>query len=115
MKHQPIKCMTRLDYVKTHAQLITRKFMQQTTIYTVEFSTVLTLDFVTVLVHMRSLDSSVGIATGYGLDDRGVGVRVPVGSRFFSSPRRPDWLWGQPKSPIQCTGALSPGGKVAGA
>jgi hypothetical protein len=24
-----------------------------------------------------SLDSSVGIATGYGLDDRGVGVRVP--------------------------------------
>jgi hypothetical protein len=35
-------------------------------------------------------DSSVGIATGYGLDDRGVGVRVPVGSRIFSSPRRPD-------------------------
>jgi hypothetical protein len=25
-----------------------------------------------------SLDSSVGITTGYGLDDRGVGVRVPV-------------------------------------
>jgi hypothetical protein len=23
--------------------------------------------------------STVGIATGYGLDDRGVGVRVPVG------------------------------------
>jgi hypothetical protein len=28
----------------------------------------------------KSRDSSVGIATGYGLDDRGVGVRVPVGS-----------------------------------
>jgi hypothetical protein len=28
--------------------------------------------------------------TGYGLDDRGVGVRVPVGSRIFSSPRRSD-------------------------
>jgi hypothetical protein len=41
-----------------------------------------------------SRDSSVGIATGYGLDDRGVGVRVPVGSRIFSSPRRPDRLWG---------------------
>jgi hypothetical protein len=26
-----------------------------------------------------SQDSAVGIATGYGLDDRGVGVRVPVG------------------------------------
>jgi hypothetical protein len=39
------------------------------------------------------MDRSVGIATGYGLDDRGVGVRVPGGSRIFSSPRRPDWLW----------------------
>jgi hypothetical protein len=27
----------------------------------------------------RSRDSLVGIATSYGLDDRGVGVRVPVG------------------------------------
>jgi hypothetical protein len=26
-----------------------------------------------------SRDSSVGIATGYGLDDQGAGVRVPVG------------------------------------
>jgi hypothetical protein len=43
-----------------------------------------------------SRDSVVGIATGYGLDDRGVEVRVPVGSRIFSSPRRPDWLWGPP-------------------
>jgi hypothetical protein len=32
----------------------------------------------------RGRDSSVGIATGYGLDDRVVGVRVPVGSRIFS-------------------------------
>jgi hypothetical protein len=37
-----------------------------------------------------SWDSSVGIATGYGLDERGVGVRVPVGSRtFFSKSYRP--------------------------
>jgi hypothetical protein len=28
-----------------------------------------------------SRDSAVGVATGYGLDDRGVGVRVPVGTR----------------------------------
>jgi hypothetical protein len=32
----------------------------------------------------RSRDSVVGTATGYGLDDRGVGVRVPVRSRIFS-------------------------------
>jgi hypothetical protein len=44
----------------------------------------------------RMRDGSVGIATGYGLDDRGVGVRVPLGSRIFSSPRRPDRLWGPP-------------------
>jgi hypothetical protein len=36
----------------------------------------------------RSRDSVV--STGYGMDDRGIGVRVPVGSRIFSSPRRPD-------------------------
>jgi hypothetical protein len=39
-------------------------------------------------------DSSVDIANGYGLDDQEVGVRVPVSSRIFSSPRRPDRLWG---------------------
>jgi hypothetical protein len=38
----------------------------------------------------------VGIATGYGLDDGGVGVRIQVGSRIFSSPRRPDRPWGPP-------------------
>jgi hypothetical protein len=43
-----------------------------------------------------SRDSVVGIAIGYGLDDRGVGFGVPVGSRIFSSPRRPDRLWGPP-------------------
>jgi hypothetical protein len=29
-----------------------------------------------------SRDSSVGIATGYGSDDREIGVQVPVGARF---------------------------------
>jgi hypothetical protein len=32
----------------------------------------------------------------YWLDERAIGVRIPVGTRFFSSPRRPDWLWGPP-------------------
>jgi hypothetical protein len=44
----------------------------------------------------RSRDGVVGIATGYELDDRGVGVRFPVGSRIFTSTRRPDQLWGPP-------------------
>jgi hypothetical protein len=43
-----------------------------------------------------SRDSIVGIATAYGLDDRRVGVRVLVGSRIFSSPRRLDQFWDPP-------------------
>jgi hypothetical protein len=41
-----------------------------------------------------SVNVGVGIATAYGLDDRGVGVRVPVVSTFFSSSRHPDGFWG---------------------
>jgi hypothetical protein len=40
--------------------------------------------------------SIVDIATGCGLDDQGVGVRVQVGSRNFPSPRPPYRLWGPP-------------------
>jgi hypothetical protein len=43
---------------------------------------------------MRGRDSVVGTATGYELDDRGVGVQVPVGVRIFTSPSLPDRLWG---------------------
>jgi hypothetical protein len=61
----------------------------------------------------RSRDSVVGIATGYGLDDRGVGVRVPVGS-----PRRSDRLWSPPNllsNGYRVEGGCFPGGKSAGA
>jgi hypothetical protein len=44
----------------------------------------------------RSRDSVISIATSYGLDVQGVGVRVAVGSRIFSSPAGPDRLWGPP-------------------
>jgi hypothetical protein len=45
----------------------------------------------------ESRDSSVGIATGYGLDDRMTGVGFPAGAgNFFSSTRIPDRLWGPP-------------------
>jgi hypothetical protein len=33
-------------------------------------------------------------ATAYRLDDRGVGARVPVGSRILTSPHHADWFWG---------------------
>jgi hypothetical protein len=32
----------------------------------------------------------------YNMDVRGVGVRVPVEARFFSSPRGPNRFWGPP-------------------
>jgi hypothetical protein len=57
-----------------------------------------------------SQDSAVRIATSYGLDDRGVGVRVPVGSRIFFSPRCPDRLWGPPN----LLSNISPGVKRPG-
>jgi hypothetical protein len=40
--------------------------------------------FPTSFVFIWSRDSSVGIGIGYGLDDRGVRVRVLVGSKEFS-------------------------------
>jgi hypothetical protein len=56
-----------------------------------------------------TIESRVGIATGYGSDDQVVGVRVPVESRIFTCPYRSDWHWISPK-PIQWEpGALSQG------
>jgi hypothetical protein len=46
--------------------------------------------------HSERRGSTGGIANGYEMDDRGVGVWVPVGSRMFISPYRPDLLWGPP-------------------
>jgi hypothetical protein len=53
----------------------------------------------TVFQHGTELQGAgitVFIATGYELDDQGVRVQVPVGSRIFSSTCSPDWLWGPP-------------------
>jgi hypothetical protein len=55
-------------------------------------------------IPLMSRDSVVGIATSYGLDDRGVGVRVPVGSRIFFSP---------PNLLFNGYGGFFPGGKAA--
>jgi hypothetical protein len=44
-------------------------------------------------LHSAILSSSVGIATGNELDSPG---SIPNNVRFFSSPQRPDRLWGPP-------------------
>jgi hypothetical protein len=59
-------------------------------------------------------DSSVGIATGYGLDDRGGGIRVPVGTRILSFPRRPQRHSGPPNLLTNGYQVLFPGGKRSG-
>jgi hypothetical protein len=64
---------------------------------------------------LKSRGSVVGIATGYGLDDREVGVRVPGGSRIFSSQRRRDRLWGPPNLLFNGYRDSFPGTKAAGA
>jgi hypothetical protein len=63
---------------------------------------------------LGSRDSSVGIATGYGLDNRGVGgleLRVAEGARIFFMSR--PVLWGPP-SLLSCGyQGCFPGGKAA--
>jgi hypothetical protein len=53
--------------------------------------------------------NELGTATGYGLDDRGDGFRVPVRSRIFFSPRRPYRLCGPPNLVSNGHRGVSPG------
>jgi hypothetical protein len=52
-----------------------------------------------------------GIATGYGLADWGVGVRVPIGSRIFSKYSRP--ALGSTQPPIQWVPGVKRPGREA--
>jgi hypothetical protein len=61
-----------------------------------------------------SRDSSVGIATGYGLQD-GVGVRVPVGQEFLLLHVVQTGSGVHPTSYTKGTGCSFLGGKAAGA
>jgi hypothetical protein len=63
----------------------------------------------------KSRDSSVGIALGYGLDDRGSRVRFPAGAGNFSLHHRVQSGSGaHPASYPMGTRGSFPGGKAAG-
>jgi hypothetical protein len=61
-------------------------------------------------MHIESRGSVVGIETVYGLDDLG----VSVGSHIFSSPHRPDRLWGTPSLLSNKYRGIFSGDKTAG-
>jgi hypothetical protein len=67
-------------------------------------------------VTLKSRDSSVGIALGYGLDDRGSRVRLPAGAGKCSFHQRVQSGSGaHPASSPMGTRGSFPGGKAAGA
>jgi hypothetical protein len=64
----------------------------------------------------KSRDSSVGIALGYGLDDRGSRFRFPAGAGNFSLHNRvQNGSGAHPASYPMDTRSSFPGGKAAGA
>jgi hypothetical protein len=69
-----------------------------------------------IVFHIKSRDSSVGIALGYGLDDRGSRVRFPAGAGNFSLHHRVQNGSGtHPVSYPMGTRGSFPGSKAAGA
>jgi hypothetical protein len=62
-----------------------------------------------------SRDSAVGIKTGYGLDDRGVGFEFRWGQEFSLHHVVQTGNGAHPASYPMATGGSFPGGKVAGA
>jgi hypothetical protein len=67
-------------------------------------------DYLSEQISACSRDSVIGIATGYGLNYREIGIRVPVASRIFSTSSRP--ALGPTQPPIhRIPGALPEGVK----
>jgi hypothetical protein len=79
------------------------------------FSVAISNKFLPAIIYM-SLDISVGIAIGYGLDDRMIGVRFPTGAGNFSLRHHAQTKFGiQSASYSVDTGGSFPGGKAVGA
>jgi hypothetical protein len=77
---------------------------------------ILNFSFLIVPLTLKSRDSSVGIATDYGLDDWMIGVRIPAGAGNFSLRHRVQTGSGaHPASYPMGTRGSFPGGKAAGA
>jgi hypothetical protein len=73
-------------------------------------------DFTALSLLSKSRDSSVGITLGYGLDDRGSGVRFLAGAGNFSIHHRvQNGSAAHQVSYTMGTGDSFPGGKAAGA
>jgi hypothetical protein len=70
--------------------------------------------FISVLIYLvGSRGSSVSIVSGYGLDDRAIGVRSPAGAKDFSSILCVQTCSGaHPASCRMGTGGPFPGGKA---
>jgi hypothetical protein len=60
----------------------------------------------------KSRDSAVGIVIGNWLETRGIGGRVQVGSRIFTSSCLPDLPWGPPNVYPMDKWVSFPGGKA---
>jgi hypothetical protein len=60
------------------------------------------------LTYFSNCTRRVAQTSGHGLHDGRVGVRVPVGSRIFTSPCRPDRLLGLPSLLCKGTGDFFP-------
>jgi hypothetical protein len=58
--------------------------------------------------------AGAGVAIGYWLDDRGVGVRVPIGSNILSLHAVQTGSEAHPASNPMSTGGSFPGGKAMG-
>jgi hypothetical protein len=69
----------------------------------------------TILILLLQFDSVVGITTGYGLEDQGVEVRVPVRQEFVLLHVVQTDYGDHPTSYTMGTGGSFPGGKAAGA
>jgi hypothetical protein len=74
-----------------------------------------TINKLLTICNQGSLHSSVGIATGYGLDNPSIRSSSPGRIKNFLSLRRPDRLWGPTSLVSNGYRGLFPRGKVAGA